>query len=233
MKGSSLIQEIDSAIAKEEKVTEEFLDKAEEEAATQEDDEWVDECDYKQYEKKLDDKPKGLLMKNNEFNTTKNVTFDEDNNIVKEFLKTQKIDKGNPKKASEEKPKQSEKKDVAAIVKEELKGKKAKKQKQKEKRDAIKSGGKKNKDVDATSQNSENQENETKENESVKSNVVDGKDDVQTKKSLRDYSDIKDLQKSDAVIQARDKTILAEAPKNYYSFERDFKSLKSEPDKLC
>jgi len=127
MKGSSLIQEIDSAIAKEEKVTEEFLDKAEEEAATQEDDEWVDECDYKQYEKKLDDKPKGLLMKNNEFNTTKNVTFDEDNNIVKEFLKTQKIDKGNPKKASEEKPKQSEKKDVAAIVKEELKGKKAKK----------------------------------------------------------------------------------------------------------
>jgi len=35
----------------------------------------------------------------NEFNTTKNVTIDEDGNIVKEFLKTQKIDRGTPKKA--------------------------------------------------------------------------------------------------------------------------------------
>ena len=86
MKGSSLVQEIDAAIVSEEKVSETVQQS--EEAATQDDDEWVDESDYKQYEKKSDGKPKGLLMKNNEFNTTKNVTIDEDANVVKEFLKT-------------------------------------------------------------------------------------------------------------------------------------------------
>lgn len=34
----------------------------------------------------------------NEFNTTKTVTIDEDANVVKEFMKSQKIDRGKPKK---------------------------------------------------------------------------------------------------------------------------------------
>lgn len=34
------------------------------------------------------EKPKGILMKHDEYNTTKSVTFDEDANVVKEFLKT-------------------------------------------------------------------------------------------------------------------------------------------------
>lgn len=33
-----------------------------------------------------------------ERNTTKNVIFDEENNIVREFSKTQKIEKGRPPK---------------------------------------------------------------------------------------------------------------------------------------
>ena len=44
-------------------------------------------------------------MKPNEVNKTKTVTFDEDKNIVREFDKFSKIEKGNPpkfKKASEE-----------------------------------------------------------------------------------------------------------------------------------
>lgn len=71
----------------------------------------------------------------NEFNTTKNVTIDEDGNIVKEFLKTQKIDRGTPKKAEQEKKKAQENKD-SEKANTEPKGKKAKKQKQKDKKDA-------------------------------------------------------------------------------------------------
>lgn len=44
--------------------------------------------------------------------------------------------------------------------------------------------------------------------------------------------DIEALKNSEAVIQARDKSMLAEAPKSYYQFERDFKSLKKDRAKL-
>lgn len=44
--------------------------------------------------------------------------------------------------------------------------------------------------------------------------------------------DIEALKSSQAVIQARDNSMLGEAPKNYYQFERDFKSLKNEREKL-
>ena len=40
------------------------------------------------------------------------------------------------------------------------------------------------------------------------------------------------MKNSEAVIQARDKSMLGEAPKSYYQFERDFKSLKKERAKL-
>lgn len=42
--------------------------------------------------------PKGILMDPNERNTTKSVFFDEENNIVREFNKHQKIEKGKPPK---------------------------------------------------------------------------------------------------------------------------------------
>lgn len=44
--------------------------------------------------------------------------------------------------------------------------------------------------------------------------------------------DIEALKQSEAVIQARDNSMFGEAPKNYYQFERDFKSLKTDREKL-
>ena len=44
--------------------------------------------------------------------------------------------------------------------------------------------------------------------------------------------DIEALKNSQAVIQARDSSLLGEAPKSYYQFERDFKSLKNDREKL-
>lgn len=46
--------------------------------------------------KKKEKEVKGILMGPNERNTTKSVTFDEENNIVREFRKDQKIEKGKP-----------------------------------------------------------------------------------------------------------------------------------------
>ena len=43
--------------------------------------------------------------------------------------------------------------------------------------------------------------------------------------------DIEKLKTNEAVIAARDE-VASTAPKNYYSFERDFKSLKSDKAKL-
>lgn len=44
--------------------------------------------------------------------------------------------------------------------------------------------------------------------------------------------DIEALKSSQAVIKARDNSMFGEAPKSYYQFERDFKSLKNEREKL-
>ena len=55
---------------------------------------------------------------------------------------------------------------------------------------------------------------------------------VKPEKVLKTMEDIEALKKSSVVIQARDDFMLKEAPKSYYQFERDFKSLKNERGKL-
>lgn len=44
--------------------------------------------------------------------------------------------------------------------------------------------------------------------------------------------DVEALKTNEAVIKARDEFAKNSAPKNYYSFERDFKSFKNEPERL-
>ena len=94
--GSSLVQELDdveSLQATELKAAdaaknEEAPKKSKDESPESEEDEEAVEVASK--------KAHGILMQPNERNTTKSVTSDEDRNIVKEFSKTSKIEKGKP-----------------------------------------------------------------------------------------------------------------------------------------
>lgn len=95
--GSSLVQELDDVEDKPApETTDEIVPKKEKTRSkkkknaapeSEEDDAAVEVTEKKAY---------GILMKPNERNTTKSVTFDEDRNIVKEFSKTAKIEKGKP-----------------------------------------------------------------------------------------------------------------------------------------
>lgn len=86
------LEDLDKAIAAKDSEDE----KDEEDNAEEEEDEEAEETEKP---------PKGILMGANERNTTKSVTFDEDNNIVREFSKHQKIEKGRPPKFNKDEKK--------------------------------------------------------------------------------------------------------------------------------
>lgn len=105
LKGSSLVQELNevetpvehiSTLKKGEMAAQSDLDALDKviantvNAADEEKD--TEENDVEVKEKQ----PKGILMAPNEQNTTKSVTIDEENNVVREFSKHQKIEKGRP-----------------------------------------------------------------------------------------------------------------------------------------
>lgn len=61
---------------------------------------------------------------------------------------------------------------------------------------------------------------------------IDGNAATDSTKQSKTTMDIEALKSSSVVIEARDNSMMVAAPKSYYQFERDFKSLKKEREKL-
>lgn len=146
-----------------------------------------------------------ILMRENEHSAKKTkVVFDVTKNVVKEFRKGDRIDTALKKQSSGPKYKE--------VPEEQLRPTKLRK-------------------TDNEEQN--NKENIVKEEEQTENQHPNKLPTNKAKWAKKvDHSHIEDLQKSQAVIKARDEMIMQSAPTNFYQFERDFKALSSDKAKL-
>lgn len=144
-------------------------------------------------------------MKENETTSKKNVKFEMGDNKVKEFYKNEKI--LNKKPAEEKKQNNKVKKGKKVGAKDEAK-------------------------VPTPVQDENKAVNEPPKVEDKKASKAPVAASTSQSISIKTTKDIEALSRNESVIKARDEFVKSSVPTNYYTFERDLRSLKGETSKL-